>query len=168
MENIILIGMPGSGKSTVGVVLAKRIGYKFKDTDLLIQEHEGMLLQDIIEEKGIDDFKKTENDILSKITAEKTVIATGGSAVYGVEAMANLKGLGTVIYLKQSYRGISSRIKNLSKRGVAMKRGQTLMDVYRERVPLYEKYADIIINCNRKTIGKIVREIEEIVEDMLI
>ena len=168
MENIILIGMPGSGKSTVGVVLAKRIGYKFKDTDLLIQEHEGMLLQDIIEEKGIDDFKKTENDILSKITAEKTVIATGGSAVYGVEAMANLKDLGTVIYLKQSYRGISSRIKNLSKRGVAMKRGQTLMDVYRERVPLYEKYADIIINCNRKTIGKIVKEIEEIVEDMLI
>ncbi len=161
MENIILIGMPGAGKSTVGVVLAKRMGYRFMDTDIVIQEQVGMLLNDIIAQRGTEGFKETENSILSHIKAEKTVIATGGSAVYGKEAMANLKNLGKVVYLKQSCRSISNRLGNLSKRGVAMKKGQTLRQLYDERTPLYEKYADIVIDCGKKTISRIAGEIED-------
>lgn len=159
-SNIVLIGMPGAGKSTVGVVLAKRLGLRFVDTDLIIQEKEGLLLQEIIRKKGCEGFIKTENDILKELELERTVIATGGSAIYGKEAMEHLGKTGIIIYLNQSLRGISLRLGDLKSRGVIFKEGQTLKEIFRERTPLYNKYADIIINCHRKTIGKTVRDIE--------
>lgn len=159
MNNIILIGMPGAGKSTVGVVLAKRLGYRFIDSDLVIQEKKGMLLHQIIEEKGVDGFLKVENDINASIRVEQSVIATGGSVIYGAEAMKHLKSIGTVVYLKLSYEEIENRLGDLNERGVALKKGQTLLDLYRERVPYYEKYADVTIDCEDKMIKEIVAEI---------
>lgn len=159
MDNVILIGMPGAGKSTIGVVLAKSIGFKFIDSDLLIQEREGKLLHEIISQVGDEGFRKIENDVNSSIDVTKAVIATGGSAVYGKEAMEHFKKIGTVVYLKHSYDEIEKRLGDLTKRGVTIKKGQTLADLYNERTPLYEKYADIVIDCNNKYIRGIVREI---------
>lgn len=158
-ENIVLIGMPGVGKSTVGVVLAKNIGYRFVDSDLVIQEKTGKLLHEIITEKGLDGFIQVENDVNKSLQAEKSVIATGGSVIYGPEAMEHLKGIGTVVYLKLSCEGIKKRLGDLQKRGVALKEGQTLESLYAERVPLYEKYADITISCGGKRIRTIVTEL---------
>ena len=158
-DNVILIGMPGAGKSTVGVVLAKSMGYRFLDSDLLIQEETGRLLHEIITEKGLDGFLQVENDVNSKICASRSVIATGGSVVYGEGAMAHLKEIGTVVYLKLSCEKIRKRLGDLKQRGVALKDGQTLDDLYAERIPLYEKYADITINCGQKTIRAIVAEV---------
>lgn len=158
-NNIVLIGMPGAGKSTVGVVLAKNMGMSFVDSDLLIQEKEGKLLHDIIEEKGIDGFIEIENRINASIVDFSAVIATGGSAVYGKEAMEHLKGIGTVVYLSLPYEEISHRLGDLSERGVAIKEGQTLKSLYEERVPLYEKYADVVIDCQNMLIREIVAEI---------
>ena len=124
MDNIILIGMPGAGKSTVGVVLAKAAGYKFIDTDLVIQEDQGMVLQDIIEKYGTAGFNTIENNVISSIHTDKSVIATGGSAVYGKEAMQNLKAAGRVLYLELPYKDIKRRLGNLEKRGVSMEKGQ--------------------------------------------
>lgn len=159
MNNIILIGMPGAGKSTVGVVLARRLGYRFVDSDLLMQEHKGMLLHQIIEEKGLDGFLKVENDINASIRADKSVIATGGSVIYGREAMMHLKSMGTVVYLKLTYASIEERLGDLNERGVAVRLGQTLADLYEERIPYYEKYADITVDCEDKMIKDIVAEI---------
>ena len=159
-NNIVLIGMPGCGKSTVGVVLAKSLGYSFIDSDLVIQEKEGKLLHTIIEEKGIDGFEEVENSINSQIVAFRSVIATGGSAIYGKEAMEHLKGIGTVVYLELSYKEIEHRLGDLSERGVAIRQGQTLESLYFERVPLYEKYADITINCSDMQIRDIVKQIK--------
>lgn len=159
MNNIILIGMPGAGKSTVGVVLAKRLGYRFIDSDLVMQEHKGMLLHQIIEEKGLDGFLKVENDINASIRADKSVIATGGSVIYGREAMTHLKGMGTVVYLKLTYASIEERLGDLNERGVAVRLGQTLADLYEERIPYYEKYADITVDCEDRMIKDIVAEI---------
>lgn len=145
-KNIVLIGMPGVGKSSVGVVLAKILGYRFVDSDLVIQEQEGKLLHEIIDEKGTDGFIAVENKINSSINCEKCIIATGGSAVYGREAMEHFKEIGTVLYLRADYESISSRLGNLKGRGVVLRDGQTLMDLYNERVPLYERYADIIVD----------------------
>ena len=160
MDNVILIGMPGAGKSTIGVVLAKSIGFKFIDSDLLIQEKEGKLLHEIISQVGDEGFRKIENDVNSSIDVTKAVIATGGSAVYGKEAMEHFKKIGTVVYLKHSYVVIEKRLGDLGKRGVTIKKGQTLADLYNERTPLYEKYADVVINCNNKYIRSIVKEIK--------
>lgn len=164
-ENIVLIGMPGVGKSTIGVVLAKVLGYQFIDADLVIQEKTGRLLKDIIAEDGIEEFKKIENMINASIDAKKAVIATGGSVIYGKEAMEHLSEIGTVVYLQLELPALSRRLGSLKKRGVVLKEGQTLKDLYDERIPLYEKYADIIINehhCTiQKTVNKIVRELEE-------
>lgn len=160
MDNVILIGMPGAGKSTIGVVLAKSIGFKFIDSDLLIQEREGKLLHEIISQVGDEGFRKIENDVNSSIDVTKAVIATGGSAVYGKEAMEHFKKIGTVVYLKHSYDEIEKRLGDLTKRGVTIKKGQTLADLYNERTPLYEKYADVVINCNNKYIRSIVKEIK--------
>jgi len=159
MNNIILIGMPGAGKSTVGVVLAKKMGYAFLDSDLLIQEREKKLLHEIIEEKGLEIFKQIENKTNADIHAESTIIATGGSVVYCKEAMTHLKSIGSVIYLKLDYEELKKRLGDLSERGVAIRSGQTLADLYKERTPLYEKYADIAVDCSKKTIREIVLEI---------
>ncbi len=146
MENIVLIGMPGVGKSTVGVILAKLLGYQFVDADILIQNREGRLLHEIISEEGVDGFIEIENQVNSEINADRTVIATGGSVVYGREAMEHLKAIGTVVYLKLSYEELSKRLSNIKGRGVVLREGQTLMALYKERTPLYEKYADVIVD----------------------
>lgn len=143
--NLVLVGMPASGKSTVGVILAKVIGYDFIDTDILIQKAEKKRLSQIIEEQGVDGFLKVENRVNASVAADHCVIATGGSAVYGEEAMRHLKKIGHVIYLKVGFETIRRRLKNIKKRGVALKEGQTLRDLYNERVILYEKYADTTI-----------------------
>lgn len=166
-NNIILIGMPGVGKSSAGVVLAKVMGYKFADSDLIIQEKTGKLLKDIISEKGIDGFIQVENDINKTIEMENTVIATGGSAVYGEEAMKHLKETGTVVYLKAAYDDINARLGDLKGRGVVLKEGQSLKELYEERVPLYEKYADIIIEEKGKSIRETVLMIEEKLSEKL-
>lgn len=145
--SVILIGMPSCGKSTVGVLLAKKLGYKFIDSDLLIQESEGRLLHDIIADEGIDGFLAIENDVNRSITDEKAVISTGGSAVYGREAMAHLKTLGCVVYLNISYETMAKRLGDYVHRGVVLREGCTLKDMYDERTQLYEKYSDLTINC---------------------
>lgn len=159
MKNIVLIGMPGAGKSTVGVVLAKKLGFSFLDSDLLIQEHEKMLLHEIIEQKGLDGFNQIENEVNASITATNSVIATGGSVIYGKEAMEHLKTIGTVIYLQLNYEELKERLGDLEERGVSIRPGMTLKDLYAERTPLYETYADLTITCDDKPIRKIVQEI---------
>ena len=162
-KNVILIGMPGSGKSTVGVVLAKVLGYRFLDSDLIIQEQEGKLLCEIMEEKGIEGFMEVENRVNASIECERCVVATGGSAVYGKEAMEHLKTIGKMVYLKSDFETIKSRLGDLHTRGVVLREGQTLLDLYNERVPLYEKYADMIVYCHGKQIREIVHEIASVV-----
>ena len=152
MNNIVLIGMPGVGKSTVGVILAKELGYQFVDADLLIQKQEKRLLKEIIAQEGVDGFIAIENQVNASIEAEHTVISTGGSVVYGKEAMEHLKEIATVIYLKLSYQALRKRLGNLKNRGVVLRDGQTLKDLYEERVVLYEQYADIVIDEENKGI----------------
>lgn len=147
MDNIILIGMPGCGKSTIGVVLAKVLGYEFTDSDLLIQKREGKLLREIIAEQGEEAFIRIEEDVNAGIQTERHVIATGGSVVYSDRAMQHLKEIGTVVYLKLSYATICSRLGNIRRRGVVLRDGQTLKDLYDERVPLYERYADVVVDA---------------------
>ncbi len=150
--NYIMIGLPGSGKSTIGVMLAKYIGYGFLDTDLMIQTQEKKKLSEIIEERGSEGFIETENRILSCVVADRCIISTGGSAVYGEEAMEHLKKDGRVIYLKMSYEEMKRRLRNtFEKRGVVLRNGQSELDLYHERIPLYEKYADIVIDEKNHT-----------------
>lgn len=146
MDNITLIGMPGVGKSTLGVVLAKVLGYQFLDSDLLIQKQEKRRLSQIIRQEGIERFKEIENRVNASIQSENTVIATGGSVVYCEEAMQHLKSIGKVVYLKVSLEALSKRLGNLKGRGVLLKEGQSLKDLFEERIPLYEKFADIVID----------------------
>ncbi len=145
-NNIILIGMPGVGKSTLGVVLAKELGFEFVDADLLIQKREKRLLKEIIAQDGVDGFLAIENHVNASIEADNTVIATGGSVIYGPEAMEHLKAIGTVVYLKLDYNTLDSRLGSLKGRGVVLKDGQNLLSLYNERVPLYEKYADVTVD----------------------
>jgi len=145
-DNIVLIGMPGVGKSTVGVILAKVLGYQFLDADLLIQQQEGKLLREIIADKGVEEFIQVENHVNAGITCEKTIIATGGSAVYGKEAMEHLKEIGTVVYLEVPFSTLEQRLFDIKGRGVVLKDGQTLYDIFIEREPLYKKYADICVS----------------------
>lgn len=164
MENVILIGMPGAGKSTVGVVLAKKLGYRFVDSDLVIQEKTGKLLHEIISEQGQQGFLEVENRMNAQLQAERTVIATGGSAVYGREAMEHFKKIGKIVYLQLSYDTIKKRLGDLHERGVALREGQTLRELYEERIPYYEKYADVILNCEKKQIRRIVTEAARLLE----
>ncbi|HIS56226.1 MAG: shikimate kinase [Lachnospiraceae bacterium] len=162
--NITLIGMPASGKSTVGVLLAKRLGLSFIDTDILIQEQEKCLLKDIIAKEGLEGFMKVENQVNRDVQAKNAVIAPGGSVVYGQEAMEHLKAISTVVYLKLNFEELEKRLGNLKDRGVVLKDGMTLRDLYAERVPLYEKYADIIVDEEGKDAGAIVDFLREIFE----
>ncbi len=161
MNNIIFIGMPAAGKSTIGVVAAKRLGYEFIDTDLLIQKKEKSLLKDIIDEKGIDGFLAIEDQINSEVEAERAVIAPGGSVVYCENAMRHYKEIGTVVYLQASYQTISERIGDPKKRGVVLYDGQTLKDLYEERRGLFEKYADVIICEDGRTLEDTIEEVIE-------
>ena len=147
-KNITLVGMPGSGKSTVGVVLAKLLCKTFIDGDILIQNKEGKRLSKIIDEIGNERFLKLENQVLSSLNVHNSVIATGGSAVFGAEAMNHLKKTSTVVYLKVPYESLEKRLKSLKHRGVVFDEGQTLRDIFEVRTPLYEKYADIIIESD--------------------
>lgn len=163
-SNITLIGMPASGKSTIGVLLAKRLGYSFVDVDIVIQEKTGKLLKEIIAEDGTEGFLKVEDRINSELDVKRSVIAPGGSVIYGVNAMEHLKELSTVIYLKLSYQEVQMRLGDLTDRGVALKDGMTLQGLYEERVPLYEKYADITIDETGKTPGQVVDELRAMIE----
>lgn len=162
-KNIVLIGMPGVGKSTIGVVVAKRLGYRFLDSDLVIQETYGKLLHELIEEHGIEGFWKLENDVNGSLDVEKTVIATGGSVCYEEEAMTHLSEIGTIVYLQLSYESLKKRLGDLNARGVTMRPDQTLRDLYEERIPLYEKYAHLTIDCE----GLQLRELAELVCDRI-
>lgn len=159
MNNIVLIGMPGAGKSTVGVILAKVLGYKFIDSDLLIQQQEGELLKNIIEKHGIQGFVEIENQVNSDIEAEKTVVATGGSVIYGKEAMKHLSNIGTIVYIGISLDALKKRLGDMEQRGVVLKEGQNIEQLYEERCPVYEHYADIIINSDGKTSEEVLSSI---------
>lgn len=158
-ENIVLIGMPGAGKSTVGVVLAKHLGCRFVDSDLVIQEKYGKLLHELIEEHGVEGFWKIENEVNASLALEESVIATGGSVIYGKEAMEHLRLIGQVVYLKLPYEEVADRLGDLNARGVTLMPGQTLRDLYEERTPLYEKYAHVTIDCSGKVLRDVVMEI---------
>ena len=164
-QNIILIGMPGAGKSSVGVILAKVLGYEFIDTDLVIQHREKRLLREIIADEGNEGFLAIENEVNATLEADKSVIAPGGSAIYGKEAMEHFKEIGTIVYLKLSYEDLAKRLGNLKGRGVVLKEGQTLKDLYDERIPYYEKYADITIDETGHTAGSIVDMLRTIIEE---
>ena len=159
MKNIVLIGMPGAGKSTIGVILAKALLYAFSDTALIIQSKYGMSLSEIINKDGTEAFLKIENDVIAGCTFSNCVVATGGSAVYGEEAMKKLRENGTVVYLKLPVSELEKRLSNIHTRGVAMKKGETIADLYEKRRPLYEKYADITLDCYGLTAEECVEKI---------
>ena len=163
-NNIVLIGMPGVGKSTVGVILAKVLGYQFVDADLLIQKSEGKLLKDIIAEKGTDGFIEVENRVNASIEAENTIIATGGSVIYGKEAMAHLKEIGTVVYLHVPFMTLEKRLADIKGRGVVLKEGQTLENLFEERSKLYEQYADIEVSEEGLDVEQTVEKLVEALE----
>lgn len=154
MENITLIGMPGSGKSTVGVVLAKTLGYSFLDVDLVIQERQGKLLQTLLNTLGTEGFLDLEGETIRSLCPRKTILAPGGSCVLRHDAMEHLKSLGRVVYLRLSYDALEGRIHNLATRGIAFAPGQTLKDVYRQRAPLYARYADLTIDADGQTLDE--------------
>ena len=158
-SNIILIGMPGSGKSTYGVVSAKMLLKNFYDTDLLIQNLEGKSLQEIIDKNGVEYFAKAEERAILSLDIKGTVIATGGSVVYSDKAMEHLKSLGKIIYLHLSYEDMCKRISNLETRGIVFQNGETLEDMYNERLPLYNKWAQAVINCGQNTVEQTARAI---------
>ncbi len=159
MKNVVLIGMPGAGKSTVGVILAKVLGYRFIDSDLLIQEQEKCLLKDIIERDGLEGLLKIEEQVNSEIVAQESVIATGGSVIYGAKAMEHLREIGTVVYIQLSYKTINNRLDNIKQRGVVFREDQTLKDLYVERCPLYEKYAHITVNAEGLGMEEVMEKI---------
>ena len=164
-QNIILIGMPGSGKSTCGVIAAKVLLKNFFDTDLLLQGLEQSRLQELIDTRGTEYFFTAEENAVLSLKLEATVIATGGSVIYSDKAMRHLQSLGTVIYLHMSYETMCRRINDLTTRGIVVKNGETLRDMYDERLPLYEKYADAVIDCDRNTVEETVAGIIGIVEN---
>lgn len=159
MNNVTLIGMPGCGKSTIGVVLAKVLGYRFVDTDLLIQEQEGMLLHEIIREKGAEAFARIEEEVNAHVQGNKMVIATGGSVVYGQKAMEHLRSISTVVYIRLPLAELEHRLGNIRRRGVLLREGQTLTDLYEERCPLYEKYAHIAVDAMGMNVEQLMDEI---------
>jgi shikimate kinase len=166
MKNIILIGMPGAGKSTVGVILAKTLGMTFVDTDIAIQERTGRLLQEIIDADGPAAFLKTEDESILSLHCRNSVIATGGSVVFSGKAMEHLTEDGVVVYLAISFDEMAKRLKNITTRGIVLFSGESLFDMYHERVPLYEKYADITVDCSdgdfEDIVGEVIGEIGDV------
>ncbi|MDO5156735.1 MAG: shikimate kinase [Eubacteriales bacterium] len=160
-NNIVLIGMPSCGKSTIGVVLAKVLGYRFLDSDLVIQEQTGKLLCELIEEHGLDGFNAIENDVNASLCCERCVIATGGSVIYGKKAMEHLKEIGLVVYINLSLSTLIERIGDLTSRGVAIRDDQSFEDLYLERKPLYETYADVIVDADDLSIRELVAVLKE-------
>lgn len=165
MKNIILIGMPGAGKSTVGVILAKVLGLHFIDSDLLIQEREQCLLKDIIERDGLEGLIAVEEQVNESIHTDNAVIATGGSVIYGPRAMEHLRDIGIVVYIKLSYETIESRLGNIRQRGVVLRNGQDLQSLYEERCPLYEKYAHVIVDAEGLDMEELMEEIARIYKE---
>ena len=160
-KNLILIGMPGAGKSTVGSALSEKIGYGYVDSDHVIIAREGKSLPEIIAERGMDGFLDVEAKVNAELCVDRCVIATGGSVIYRESAMKALKKMGKIVYLQLSYAEIAKRLGDLTKRGVAIEGGKTLLDLYQERVPLYEKYADIVANLEGCSIAQAVEKIVE-------
>ncbi|PKL61710.1 MAG: shikimate kinase [Methanomicrobiales archaeon HGW-Methanomicrobiales-2] len=160
-ENIVLIGMPGAGKSTVGVILAKSLGMQFIDTDILIQERTGRMLQQILDLEGPDAFKRIEEEAILSLHPRHAVIATGGSVVCSGDAMAHLKSEGLVVYLEISYGEMEARLKNITTRGILLLPGQSLRGMYDERVPLYEMYADLTVACSGEDLESVVGNVIE-------
>ncbi|MBE6583586.1 MAG: shikimate kinase [Ruminococcaceae bacterium] len=163
--SIILIGMPSCGKSTLGVLLAKKLGYRFVDSDLLIQESEGMLLHEIIEKRGAEGFLQIEDRINSQIEEQNAIIATGGSVVYCRGAMEHLKTLGKVVYLKIPFEEMERRLGDFAHRGVIMRHGNKLSQMYEERAPLYERYADVTVDVFRASLADSLQRICEAMKD---
>lgn len=159
MDNIVLIGMPGAGKSTVGVLLAKTLGYAFLDTDLVIQEREGRLLQDLVDELGVEAFLDREAAAICSVDCDRTVIATGGSVVCRDRAMEHLRTLGRIVYLQLPLEELERRLHNISTRGIAMAPGETLAHIYDYRSPLYQKYADLTVAVDRQTLEETVEQV---------
>ncbi|MCI8593668.1 MAG: shikimate kinase [Oscillospiraceae bacterium] len=155
-DNLILIGMPGSGKSTVGVLLAKALGMDFLDIDLVIQQREGALLQELVDSRGTEGFLDAEEAAVKSLSCAGYVIAPGGSAVCRPGAAEHLKKLGTLVYLRLSCEALTARLTNMATRGIAMEPGQTLQDVYNFRAPLYERYADLTVDADNPTIHSTV------------
>ncbi|MBQ8573098.1 MAG: shikimate kinase [Ruminococcus sp.] len=164
MKNIVLVGMPGCGKSTVGVILAKTLGKSFTDTDLLICAKEGTTLQNIIEEKGLAYFEKVECEIGESITVGDTVIATGGSMILYEKAMEHLKETSTVVYIDVSLDELKRRLVNIKTRGITFAEGETLDDIFAIRTPLYQKYADITVKADEFTIEETVTKLTELLK----
>lgn len=156
MDNIILIGMPGAGKSTVGVLLAKTLGYAFLDTDLVIQQREGALLQSLVDSLGVESFLDVEADAICSVECRGTVIAPGGSAVCRERAMSHLKALGRIVYLHLPLEELERRLNNISTRGIAMAPGETLADLFAYRAPLYRNYADLTVDVGRQSLEETV------------
>ncbi|BBF44665.1 shikimate kinase I [Lachnospiraceae bacterium KM106-2] len=157
--NVVLIGMPGAGKSTVGVVLSKVIGLGFVDADIVIQEREKRLLNEIIEQDGLERFLDIEGEVNSSFHLKDTVIATGGSVIYREEAMKHLREIGTVVYIKLSLETLKQRLGNIKQRGVVLKDGQDLDSLYYERCPLYEKYAHVTIDSEGCNVEELLEKI---------
>ena len=156
MDNIILIGMPGAGKSTVGVLLAKTMGYAFLDTDLVIQQREGALLQSLVDSLGVEAFLDVEADAICSVECRGTVIAPGVSAVCRERAMSHLKALGRIVYLHLPLEELERRLNNISTRGIAMAPGETLADLFAYRAPLYRNYADLTVDVGRQSLEETV------------
>ena len=161
MANIVLIGMPGCGKSTVGVLLAKALQMDFIDTDIVLQQQQGKKLQEILDQIGNDAFLKLEEDCVRGLDYDHTVIATGGSVVYGKSAMRHLHENGLVVYIQLPYDEIERRLSNLATRGVTLKKGQTLRNLYDERIPLYEAEADYVFEAEKGDVQKTVVDLAQ-------
>jgi shikimate kinase len=158
-ENVVLIGMPGAGKSTIGVLLAKTTGRDFVDTDVLIQVREGRSLQAILQAEGYLKLRAIEEQVILGLTLESHVIATGGSAVYSDAAMAHLMKSGTVVFLDVPFEQIGRRVRDLASRGIAAAPGTTLRQLYDQRRPLYLGHADVVVDCGVKGHEDVLRAV---------
>ncbi|MBO5935215.1 MAG: shikimate kinase [Clostridia bacterium] len=166
MDNIILVGMPGAGKSTLGVLLAKATGKLFVDTDIIIQQKTKRLLQDIIDNDGTDAFLNLEEEILLSVNEENTVIATGGSAVYSEKAMEHFRKSGKIVYLHVDFAEIEKRVTNITTRGIVLKNGKSLADAFVERKPLYDKYADVVVDCTGNSVEESVCRVKKCIDSL--